>query len=133
MTDSPYRLKVKEGRSKDPSIQVKTDALVLGSGDEADVVLQGPGVEPRHARVVFQGGQVSLEDLGTKSGTFRNGQRLLGPVQVFPGDRIGLGPEVVLILEGDDPKQGASENGLTKALDNLADDLGLTPGDTEEA
>ena len=96
-------------------------------------MLTEEGVEPRHAQIVFQGGQVMLEDLGTQTGTFRNGQRLLGPVRVFPGDRIGLGPRVILILEGDDPTQGAKEGGLTGAVNKAMDDLGLGSEETGEA
>lgn len=108
MSDA-YSLKVKGGPSKGKSFDIKTTALVLGTGPGADIVVEGPGVEPRHAQIVFQGGQVMLEDLGTQEGTFRNGKRLLGPIQVFPGDRVGLGPKVILILEGDDPKAGVPE------------------------
>jgi len=108
--DVPFQVKVDRGPSKGSKFGVKTEAIVLGSDDSADIVLPGPGVEPRHAQIVFQGGRVILEDLSTQAGTSRNGQRLLGPVQVFPGDRIGLGPEVVLILEGDDPREGAAED-----------------------
>ena len=126
MSDVPFNVKVDSGPSKGSKFDVKTEALVLGSDDSADIVLPGPGVEPRHAQIVFNGGRVILEDLGTQAGTSRNGQRLLGPVQVFPGDRIGLGPEVVLILEGDDPREGAAE-------DPLPGDAGLAADDAAKA
>lgn len=118
MSDDSFQIKIKQGPKHGKRYPVREEALVFGSSEEADIVLQAPGVEPRHAQIVFQGGQVMLSDLGTQSGTFRNGQRLLGPLQVFPGDRIGLGPEVELILEGDDPRKPAAD-------DSLADDLGL--------
>ncbi len=133
MVEVPFEVKVKQGPRKGKKFEVKTEALVFGSGKEADIILEAPGVEARHAQIVFQGGQVLLEDLGTQTGTFRNGQRLLGPVQVFPGDRIGLGPNVVLILEGDDPREGAKEDGIVgavgKVVDDLTEDLGLSPGE----
>lgn len=127
---STYQVKVDKGTSKRKAFDITKDALVFGSGSEADVVIEGPGVEPRHAEIVFQGGRVVLTDLSKESGTFRNGQRLLGPIQVFPGDRIGLGPEVVLILQGSDPSETARES---SALDELADDLGMAPDEANEA
>ena len=135
---SDYQMKIKQGPEKGKTIDIKTEALVLGSGEQADVVIPGPGVEPRHARIVFRGGKVHLADLNTQSGTFRNGQRLLAPVQVFPGDRIGLGPKVILILEGDDPKQAqpAEDNlvgSVGKAMNELADDLKLSAEDETES
>ena len=117
-------LKVKEGPKSGHKTRIGKNALVLGSAETADIVLEARGVDPEHARVIFDGGKVTLEDLGSREGTFRNGQRLLAPVQVFPGDRIGLGPDVVLILEGDDPSVAQSED---------EDDLGLAPGEGIEA
>lgn len=125
---STFQVKVDRGASKKKSFDVTKDALVLGSSSEVDVVIEGPGVEPRHAEIVFQGGRVVLTDLSKESGTFRNGQRLLGPIQVFPGDRIGLGPKVVLILQGGDPGETAES-----PADELADDMGLAPDGSGEA
>ena len=119
MSNVQFRVRVEKGPHKGKKHKVRTEALVLGSSEEADIVLPARGVDPRHAQVVFQGGQVQLEDLGSQEGTFRNGKRLLGPVQVFPGDRIGLGPEVTLILEGQDPPGEQVED------EDLASDLGL--------
>jgi pSer/pThr/pTyr-binding forkhead associated (FHA) protein len=124
MGDSPYRVKVTRGGAQEDRFDVIREALVLGSGAEADIRLEGEGVEPRHAQVVFQGGRVLLEDLGTQAGTFRNGQRLLAQAQIFPGDRIGLGPVVELILEGEDPTQAAPA-----ADDDLAADPGTAAPD----
>jgi pSer/pThr/pTyr-binding forkhead associated (FHA) protein len=122
-----YFVRVKDGPRKGKKFQVKREALVFGSSEQADIILEAPGVDPRHAQIVFQGGQVILEDLGSQAGTFRNGQRLLGPLQVFPGDRIGLGPEVTIILEGQDPRDADPARG-----ENHEVDPGLAPGGVEE-
>jgi pSer/pThr/pTyr-binding forkhead associated (FHA) protein len=121
MADKPLRVKVDKGPNKGKKYKVRDDELVLGSSSEADVVIEAPGVDPLHARLTLDGGQVKLEDLGSQGGTFRNGQRLLGPMQVFPGDRIGLGPEVELILQGDDPtvKQTSEDEDLAADLGDL--------------
>jgi pSer/pThr/pTyr-binding forkhead associated (FHA) protein len=121
MADKPLRVKVDKGPNKGKKYKVRDDELVLGSSSEANVVIEAPGVDPLHARLTLDGGQVKLEDLGSQGGTFRNGQRLLGPMQVFPGDRIGLGPEVELILQGDDPtvKQTSEDEDLAADLGDL--------------
>lgn len=104
MSKDSLRIRVEKGPSHGKKVKIRTDAIVMGSDENVDVVLPVEGVSPRHAQIVFKGGQVQLEDLGSQEGTFRNGRQLLGPVQVFPGDRIGLGPNVILILEGPDPE-----------------------------
>ena len=67
---------------------------VLGRGDDADVVLDDPGVSRRHAeiRVRSEGPQLqaTLHDLGSTNGTFVNGERA-GAVQMADGAAITLG------------------------------------------
>ena len=123
MAKSPYSVKVEQGAAKGKKYNLKKDALVLGSDESADIVLQGRGVAPQHAQLVFEAGRVLLKDLGSEAGTFRNGQRLLGPVQVFPGDRIGLGPEVILILDGD--STAVEREKADEAVESLSGDLGM--------
>ena len=43
---------------------------VLGRDDGADVPIEVPGVSRRHARIVVSDGRATLEDLGSKNGTF---------------------------------------------------------------
>src|SRR6185436_6026405 len=40
------------------------ETVTLGSAPDNDVVLQGPGVAPHHARIVRQGGQLYFFDAG---------------------------------------------------------------------
>jgi ABC transport system ATP-binding/permease protein len=49
--------------------------LTLGSAPDCDVVMQGPGVAPAHAKIVSQGDRLALVDLGV-SQTFANGQQI---------------------------------------------------------
>jgi pSer/pThr/pTyr-binding forkhead associated (FHA) protein len=41
--------------------------------------------------------RVTIEDLGSKNGTFVNGARLSGPVRLHDGDEIRLGRGVVVL------------------------------------
>jgi hypothetical protein len=67
---------------------------VLGRGDDADVVLDDPGVSRQHAeiRVRAEGPrlQATLHDLGSTNGTYVNGERA-GAVQLDDGAAITLG------------------------------------------
>ncbi|CAN5243491.1 FHA domain-containing protein [soil metagenome] len=60
------------------------EQIVLGSAPDADVVLQGPGVAPHHARIVKQNGALFLVDLGAGQ-TFANGAPI-APNQPVPFD-----------------------------------------------
>jgi pSer/pThr/pTyr-binding forkhead associated (FHA) protein len=74
--------------------------LILGrEADSADLVLDDPGVSRRHARVLPENGGVIVEDLGSSNGTYVNGRRISGPVEVGAGDEVQLGA-TVLGVEG---------------------------------
>jgi hypothetical protein len=74
--------------------------LILGrEHGSADLVIDDPGVSRRHARVVTDAGGVIVEDLGSSNGTYVNGERISGPVEVATGDEVQLGA-TVLGVEG---------------------------------
>jgi DNA-binding winged helix-turn-helix (wHTH) protein len=66
---------------------------ILGRGvDEAEDVIDidSPTVSRRHARISI-GESVTLEDLGSKNGTWLEGERLTGPHVLSDGDVVRLG------------------------------------------
>jgi hypothetical protein len=74
--------------------------LILGREDgTADLVLDDPGVSRRHARVLPENGAVIVEDLGSSNGTYVNGERISGPVELGAGDEVQVGA-TVLGVEG---------------------------------
>lgn len=69
---------------------------VIGRGTEADVWVEDGGVSRRHARIVCRSdGRYFVEDLGSTNGTFLGSQRV-DVCEIKPGDRLQLGPNVVL-------------------------------------
>lgn len=110
MTNPSLRLTLKKGPKRGRKFPISHDRLIIGSDPNVEIVLPVESVDPRHASLTFEGQRLILADLGSRGGTFRNGQRLLAPLQVFPGDRIGIGPDVVLILDGHDPSAQPVDN-----------------------
>ncbi len=72
--------------------------FLLGRAPGCDAVIPDLAVSRRHAEIrTASGGGLEIHDLGSRNGTFRNGERIVAaPLQ--PGDRLALGP-VELILE----------------------------------
>jgi len=69
---------------------------VIGRGTEADLWVEDGGVSRRHARVSCRSdGRYFVEDLGSTNGTFLGSQRI-DVCEVRPGDKIQLGPNVIL-------------------------------------
>ena len=64
---------------------------ILGRGVDSLVWIDAQSVSRRHARLVIASGLATLEDLGSKNGTFVNGIRLSTPVALRDGDEVRVG------------------------------------------
>jgi DNA-binding winged helix-turn-helix (wHTH) protein len=69
----------------------------LGRDEESVAWIDVYSVSRHHARIVVSGEAATLEDLGSKNGTFVGGRRIRGPVPVDDGDTIRIGT-VSLVL-----------------------------------
>ena len=65
---------------------------LLGSDSDCSPRLELGNVAPRHAHLGWAAGHLVLTDAGSATGTFVNGEQLVGERTVEEGDRICLGP-----------------------------------------
>ena len=72
-------------------IRLAAGTNILGRDPEARVVIDAPDVSRQHARIAVQGEEASIEDLGSKNGTFVGGKRVEEPTPLRDGDEITLG------------------------------------------
>jgi len=87
-------------------IPLSSGETLVGRGEECDVVINGALVSRRHARILFDDGEPSVEDLGSMNGTFVNGARLQGRVPICPGDRMFVGSfEIQFLWIGSEPPE----------------------------
>ena len=64
---------------------------VLGRDPGAELCLESSSVSRRHARIRIFDNEPVLEDLGSKNGTFVNGERAVSAVRLNDRDVIGIG------------------------------------------
>jgi DNA-binding winged helix-turn-helix (wHTH) protein len=64
---------------------------VIGREEDVAAWIESASVSRRHARVVISEGKATLEDLGSKNGTFHRGQRITSPVVLANGEEIVVG------------------------------------------
>ena len=69
--------------------------LVLGRSPDAHVRLVDDGISREHCRILLEGGEIWVEDLGSSNGTFHNGRRLTRE-RLRDGDKLRLGQTTVL-------------------------------------
>ncbi len=98
-----------------------TESLLLGRAGESDVWLDGEGVSRRHAQVVRDNADVIVTDLGSKNGTWVNGERVERRV-LKAGDLVQVGAHHILRFTWQDQLDEAAHRTL---LDNAIRD-GLT-------
>jgi DNA-binding winged helix-turn-helix (wHTH) protein len=77
---------------------------VLGRDPAAEVFLDDTAVSRRHARITVRGSQATLEDLGSKNGTFLGGKPVTAPALLRDADAILLG-SVLLTVRLADPER----------------------------
>lgn len=66
-------------------------SVIFGRSEGADIKIDNNLVSRQHAKISSSGGQIFLEDLGSMNGTFVNGQRIKGRVQISSSDDIIIG------------------------------------------
>jgi FHA domain/Domain of unknown function (DUF1707) len=65
--------------------------VTIGRSPDCDCLLGDPSVSRHHARLCRDGDLWVLRDLGSRNGTWLNGVRVTGAVDVRPGDDVNLG------------------------------------------
>ena len=65
---------------------------ILGRGPDSDVRVDAQGVSRHHAQIVVSGKIATLEDLGSKNGTYVRGSRIASAVPLIDGTEFFLGP-----------------------------------------
>lgn len=67
-------------------------ATIIGRAQEAAIRIDSGGVSRQHARIIVSGDQAQVEDLGSKNGTFVDGQLVSGTCPLKDGHEIRVGP-----------------------------------------
>jgi DNA-binding winged helix-turn-helix (wHTH) protein len=65
---------------------------IAGREPGVEVWLDSPRVSRRHARILVAGDRGTIEDLGSKNGTFVRGARIAAPTALASGDDVRIGP-----------------------------------------
>ena len=91
---------------------------VAGRDTSQPIALTDEQVSRRHARFTVAGDAVSVEDLGSRNGTYVNGQVLTGPRRLAPGDRIRMGLSVLQLRT---PSQVAAQRSAVIPAPEITD------------
>jgi len=96
---------------------IKTDSKILiGRSEESNIRIgYDDFCSRKHALLYWEGSSCIIEDLNSTNGTFLNGERVNGKVELHNGDKVGLGQTELLVGVKDYPESGSpsSEEDIT--------------------
>lgn len=76
-------------------------SLTIGRARDADLVFPEPTeISRRHARIWEEDGAARIEDLGSRNGTFVNGEGVTAPRVLANGDNVQVGPVYLKFFAG---------------------------------
>jgi two-component system cell cycle response regulator len=93
--DVPYLI-ILGGLSAGEMFRIDRPRTVIGRGENVEVRILDDDVSREHAQLLLQGGRVFIEDLGSKNGTYLNGNAGDGKRALRDGDKIAIGSNTVL-------------------------------------
>ena len=95
-----------------------SEFTVVGRSSTADLALQDPFLSRQHCRLHQVGETLTVEDLGSRNGTYVNSRRIEGPTFLHPGDEIRVSASLIHL-------EGGSRSSVTKAT-TIDTDSGAT-------
>jgi hypothetical protein len=99
MAPQSFQLVMRSGPTPGKTYSIEKGEITIGRDTTNDIVINDAEVSRKHSRLLLQSGGFVLEDMGSTNGTFVDGQRLMGPHNLRPGELIMLGENISLSFE----------------------------------
>src|SRR5262245_38365474 len=74
--------------------------MLVGRSGDVQIVLSEDMVSRRHARILYDGQKITIEDLGSTNGTFVNGEKIKH-ANLKEGDRVLIGSSIFKVVYAD--------------------------------
>jgi hypothetical protein len=101
-----FRLTIIKGFNKGEVFPLEEDEIIIGRGEENNIVLNIAEVSRTHAILTKAEEGYMIKDLGSTNGTFVDKKRIGGKYLLKPGDTIMLGDAIYLTYQADtDPEE----------------------------
>ena len=100
---------------------------LVGRSADCEFRIDEPKVSRKHARIVLDGADVMLEDLGSTNGTFLNGQRVAGRTVLKDGDRVRFHESEFTVSIAAAPVTPAEDPALPATGDDASEEVLAAP------
>lgn len=71
---------------------------LVGRDADVRIRLNAPGISRHHARITVSDGRLTIEDLGSKNGTYVGAERVQGLRELRDGDEIRVSRELLVVI-----------------------------------
>jgi pSer/pThr/pTyr-binding forkhead associated (FHA) protein len=86
------KLRVLKGAQAGREVAIPVSRFLIGRGEECHLRPRSDAISRQHCAILVTGNQVVVRDLGSKNGSYVNGQRVNGEQVVQAGDQFQVGP-----------------------------------------
>ena len=132
------KLKVLRGGSSGKEIAIKGPHFVIGRSDECNLRANSDAISRKHCAISLKNEDVIVRDLGSRNGTYLNGEKVDNPTAMEMGDQLRVGPLEFLVTVSE---KTAAKKPVPAAAkrDSNGEDLGgmisdwLSEADDEQA
>jgi len=101
-----YRLTIIKGFNKGEVYPLEADEIIIGRGEENEIVLNIAEVSRTHAILTKAEEGFMIKDLGSTNGTYVDKKKIGGKYLLKPGDTVMLGEAIYMTYQADlDPEE----------------------------
>lgn len=97
---SSLRLKVSAGNASGTTVEVEEELEIGRAAEGVGRLAEDVEISRRHARIARSGSGYTVEDLGSRNGTFLNGRRIEKAEMLGVGDEIQVGNTTLIVQVG---------------------------------
>jgi pSer/pThr/pTyr-binding forkhead associated (FHA) protein len=130
------RLVCTHGNNSEEVFAIKEGVNRVGRCPDTGIMLFDKACSRAHAEIYRKGDAISIEDLGSRHGTFVNGKRISHRIRLHLGDRVDIGHTVLKLSEGEDRvvrKASPTDGALSPETQTQEINQRLLAGETELA
>ena len=94
------KLKVLNGKSAGREVKVPDTGFLIGRSQECHLRPKSDAISRQHCEIVIDDARLLVRDMGSKNGTYVNGKRIDGQVELTQGDQLLVGKlELEVIID----------------------------------
>lgn len=128
----PGRIRVRLPGCEPFEVELRPEAMVVGRGQDADLVLDETSVSRRHAALEIAGGKLRVRDLGSANGIELAGKRVT-VADLAPGQTVRLGEVDLTLLRLDSATASAKSGFLPSQATQVQAGAGARPAGSGKA